>query len=69
MAHAGMPSPADCGGGGMMLDDAIRRLDFVQAELTIHPEGCPEPWRTWMIEAHEAMCEAVQEYRKQKEEP
>ena len=47
----------------MTLDEAIRNLDSVQADLTIHPEGCPEPWRSWMVEAHEAMCRVVTQYR------
>ena len=47
----------------MTLNEAIRHLDSVQAELTIHPEGCPEPWRTWMVEAHEAMCLVIDRYR------
>lgn len=47
------------------LAQAIRHLDTLQAELTIHPEGCPEPWREWMVEAHNAMCEVVQLYREQ----
>lgn len=46
----------------MTLDDAIRHLDTVQAELTIYPEGCPEPWRAWMVEAHEAMCQVIDRY-------
>lgn len=46
----------------MTLDESIRKLDSLQAELTIHPDGCPEPWRTWLIEAHEAMCAAVTAY-------
>ena len=50
------------------LDHAMRRLDTVQADLTIHPDGCPEPWRTWMIEAHEAMCDVILEYQQQKVE-
>lgn len=49
-------------GDGMTLDDAIRHLDTVQAELTIYPEGCPEPWRAWMVEAHEAMCQVIDRY-------
>lgn len=49
----------------MSLDSAIKHMDAVQAELTIHPEGCPEPWRTWMIEAHRAMCEVIRFYKEQ----
>lgn len=48
------------------LDESIRKLDSLQAELTIYPDGCPEPWRTWLIEAHEAMCETVKAYRKER---
>jgi hypothetical protein len=51
----------------MTLDQAIRNLDAVQADLTIHPEGCPEPWRTWMVEAHDAMCEVITLYKKETE--
>lgn len=47
----------------MTLDAAIKKLDMVQAELTIYPDGCPEPWRTWMIEAHKAMCQVIERYR------
>lgn len=50
----------------MTLDDAIRNLDCVQAELTIHPEGCPEPWRSWMVRAHEAMCQVLDRYADEK---
>jgi hypothetical protein len=46
----------------MTLDQAIRRLDTVQAELTIYPDGCPEPWRAWVIEAHTAMCQVIDRY-------
>lgn len=46
----------------MTLDEAIKHLDSVQAELTIHPSGCPEPWRSWMVEAHEAMCLVLDRY-------
>lgn len=46
----------------MTLDEAIRTLDRVQAELMIYPEGYPEPWRAWMIEAHTAMCQVIDRY-------
>jgi len=51
----------------MTLDDCIHKLDSLQAELTIHPEGCPEPWRTWLVEAHEAMCQAIDRYREERQ--
>jgi len=46
----------------MTLDEAMRTLDCVQAELMIYPEGYPEPWRAWMIEAHTAMCQVIDRY-------
>lgn len=51
----------------MTLDQAIHRLDTVQAELTIYPDGCPEPWRSWLVEAHEAMCQVIDRYTAEKE--
>lgn len=50
-----------------VLKEEILRLDHLQAELTIYPDGCPEPWRSWIIEAHHAMCDAVQAYQKQEQ--
>lgn len=49
----------------MTLDRAIRMLDTIQAELTIYPDGCPEPWRGWLVDAHKAMCDVVESYRAQ----
>lgn len=49
----------------MTIDQAIRRLDRLQAELTIHPDGCPEPWRSWLVKAHEAMCHVIEQYREE----
>lgn len=53
----------------MSLDDAIRKLDSIQADLTIHPDGCPEPWRSWMIQAHEAMCQVIDKYAHREDVP
>ena len=50
----------------MTLDDAIRRLDDIQAEFTTTPDDCPEPWRDWMVEAHEAMCQVIDRYMEEK---
>lgn len=49
----------------MTLDTAIRLLDAVQADLPIYPDGCPEPWRTWMVEAHAAMCQVIERYNRE----
>lgn len=63
---AGLVKCADLLEVGMTpLEQAIRSLDNVQAEATILPEGCPEPWRQWIVEAHNAMCNVVQEYRRE----
>lgn len=48
------------------LERQIRILDGVQAEATLLPEGCPEPWRTWIVEAHDAMANVVVTYRAEK---
>ncbi len=45
------------------LELAIRQLDTIQAEGTLLPEGCPEPWREWIVGAHAAMCEVIVQYR------
>ncbi len=27
----------------------MRTLDRIQADATLLPEGCPEPWRSWLL--------------------
>lgn len=59
---------ADCRRGRKergSLEQYIRHLDSIQAELTIYPEGCPEPWRSWLVQAHAAMCDVVRKYQLQ----
>lgn len=51
------------------LELAMRHLDAIQAEGTLLPEGCPEPWREWIIEIHGAACDAVARYRETQERP
>lgn len=47
----------------MILKQSILKLDSLQADLTIYPDVCPEPWRAWMVQAHAAMCQVVAAYR------
>lgn len=36
-----------------------RALDFIAADATITPEGCPEPWRSTLIEWAKAADRAL----------
>lgn len=51
------------------LGQAIRHLDSTQADLTVYPDGCPEPWRGWIVEAHTAMCQCILAYRDVTQQP
>ncbi len=38
---------------------AHRALDFIASDATITPVGCPEPWRSTLIEWTQAACFAL----------